>query len=72
LGGIALRKFFLDKKDAYSKIKIRKFVERRLRKTFLFKSEFFRYKRYFSYLLRKLKFRKKKKKTFKNFYRKDH
>lgn len=72
LDGIALRKFFLDKKDAYSKIKIRKFVERRLRKTFLFKSEFFRYKRYFSYLLRKLKFRKKKKKTFKNFYRKDH
>jgi len=47
-------------------------VQRGLKKTWNFKNKFLRYKRFFIYLLRKLKYRKLKKQTFKNFCKKHH
>jgi len=47
-------------------------VQRSLKKTKRFKNKFMRYKRFFRFLLRKLKYRKLKKRTLKNFCRKHH
>lgn len=47
-------------------------TQRSLKKTKYFKNKFMRYKRFFKFLLRKLKYRKLKKRTFKNFCRKHH
>lgn len=69
---ISFKKDILEKKETFSEMKIKKFIQRQYKKTLIFKPRYIRYKRYFSFLLRKLKYRKKKKKTFKNWCRKPH
>lgn len=69
---ILLKKELIKKKEIFSDLKIKKIFQRTLRKTLLFKPKTLRYKKFFLFLLRKLKFRKKKKKVFKNFCRKPH
>jgi hypothetical protein len=63
---LSFKKDILEKKETFSEMKIKKFIQRQYKKTLIFKPRYIRYKRYFSFLLRKLKYRKKKKKKFKN------
>lgn len=64
--------YLLEQKLFRYERRIRKYFYRRFKKTSLFKSKLIRYKRYFKYLLRKLKYKKVKKNIFKNWCRKPH
>jgi hypothetical protein len=66
-----LKQVAINNSKSLYNLKFKKFIKRSYKRTLFFKTNF-HYKRYFLFLLRKLKYRKKKKKIFKNWCRKPH
>ena len=62
----------LERRSSTYEKKVRKYFYKRFKKSYMFKNKFITYKRYFKYLLRKLKYKKIKKNIFKNWCRKPH
>jgi hypothetical protein len=56
----------LERRSSTYEKKVRKYFYKRFKKSYMFKNKFITYKRYFKYLLRKLKYKKIKKNIFKN------
>jgi len=70
---IFLKKYFIwIKKQAFVRLNLQNFLKRGLKKTLKYKNQTMRYKKYFLFLLKQLKQRKLKKKTFKRGCSKPH
>lgn len=70
---IALKKHLIwNITQKFFKFRVFPFLERDIKKTRTYRNQYMKYNRFIMFILRKLKYRKMKKKTFKNFCRQHH